>query len=29
MKKTSEYKNKYNIYIKNVDCIKRESASHR
>lgn len=29
IKKASEYKDKYNIYIKDVDCIKRESASHR
>ena len=29
IKKASEYKDKYSIYIKDVDCIKRESASHR
>ena len=29
IKKASEYNDKYNIYIKDVDCIKRESASHR
>lgn len=29
IKKASEYRDKYNIYIKDVDCIKRESASHR
>lgn len=29
IKKTSQYTDKYNIYIKDVNCIKRESASHR
>lgn len=28
-KKASQYTEKYNIFIKDVDCIKRESASHR
>ena len=29
IKKASQYTDKYNIYIKDVDCIKKESASHR
>ena len=29
IKKASEYTDKYNIYINDVDCIKRDSASHR
>ena len=28
-KKASENKNNYNIFVKHIDCIKRESASHR
>lgn len=29
IKKSEEYKGKYRIYVKGVDCIKKESASHR
>lgn len=29
IKKASEYKNMYSIHIRDVDCIQRESASHR
>lgn len=28
-RKADEYKKQYNIYVRDVDCIKKESASHR